>query len=482
MRFLRKKGVLGIMSELTGVERIHLLGIGGSGMSSLARLLSPMAGSVSGCDLERGACVEALEAMGVSCAIGHSPEHIERFDPQLVVYSSAIAEDCGELAAARRRGVRTAGRGEALSWLFNEAQGVGVAGTHGKTTTSSMIGLILDRANLSPTLYVGAEVRDIGTNARLGDGPLFVAELDESDGSFEYFHPSLAVVTNIDWDHVDHFRTREDVVAAFVRFAGGLKAGAPLVVCAEDEGVQSMLEALSGAEGRGAVLRYGWGRAWDWGAFDVRHRAGGGVSCRVCRRGEELGCLEMSVSGEHNVLNALAALAASDALGVPFAAAAETLRTFRGAKRRLQVLGSRRGVLVVDDYAHHPAEVAASLGAMRKVHPDRRLVAVFQPHRYSRTAAFQEPLAAALGGADLVLLLPVYGAGEAAIPSISSQGIADRMRADGRPCRLCGDEKEALAALDSLLEEGDVLLTLGAGSVSRLGGLFLSGTGSERGS
>ena len=468
------------MSELAGAKRIHLMGIGGSGMSSLARLLSSMGNVVSGCDLRHeSSCVKALEALGIPCVAGHSREHLERFDPQLVIFSSAVDGDCEELAAARRKGIRTVGRGEALSWLFNEARGVGVAGTHGKTTTTSMIGLILERAGLSPTLYVGAEVRDIGTNARLGGNPLFVAELDESDGSFEYFHPSLAVVTNIDWDHVDHFKSREDVVEAFVRFVRGLKPGAPLVACAEDEGAQAMMKKIPGVEARGPFLRYGWGRSWDWGAFDLRHKPGGGVSFAVCRRGEDLGRLEMSVSGEHNVLNALAALAASDALGVPFRTAADTLRTFRGAARRLQTLGSRNGVLVIDDYAHHPAEIMASLGAMRRVHAGRRLVVVFQPHRYSRTAAFQKPLAAALREADLVLLLPVYGAGEAVVPSVSSRGIADRLRADGHPCRLCEGEEDALSALGCLLREGDVLLTLGAGSVSRLGGLFLSGEGTE---
>lgn len=258
-------------------------------MSSLAKLLASMGAAVSGCDLQRGACVESLESLGITCALGHSPGHADRFDPQLVVYSSAIAEDCEELAAARRRGIRTVGRGEALSWLFNAARGIGVAGTHGKTTTSSMIGLILDRAGLSPTFCIGGESRDMGTGARLGEGALFVAELDESDGSFEYFHPSLAVVTNIDWDHVDHFRSWGDVVDAFARFASGLKAGAPLVLCAEDEGVGVMLRKIPDAQG--SILRYGWGRAWDWGAFDLCHKPGGGVSCTVCRRGEELGRL-----------------------------------------------------------------------------------------------------------------------------------------------------------------------------------------------
>lgn len=456
------------------------MGIGGSGMSSLAGLLFQMGCTVSGCDLERGACIESLESRGVECLVGHSHEHVERFDPQLVIYSSAIAENCTELSFARERGVRTVGRGRALSWMFNQAEGVGVAGTHGKTTTSSMISLILERAGLSPTVYVGAEVQDIGTNARLGEGAAFVAELDESDGSFEYFHPSLAVVTNIDWDHVDHFRSREDVVEAFVRFAEGRKTHAPLVVCAEDEGAREMLQLLEGREVTGPVVRYGWGHVWDWGALDLLHRPGGGVSCVVCRRGEMMGRIEMAVSGAHNVLNALAALAVSDALGVPFASAAEALRTFRGAKRRLETLGTRHGVLVVDDYAHHPTELAATLDAMRKAHPGRRLVAVFQPHRYSRTAAFLGPLASVLEGADIVLLLPVYGAGEAVLSEVSSEEIADRMRSNGRSCYLCENEEKALSTLEALTREGDVLLTLGAGSISRLGGLFLDGTGVGR--
>lgn len=271
-----EKGVLRIMSGFSGVERIHLMGIGGSGMSSLARLLLSMGTAVNGCDLRYGDGVEALKALGITCAVGHDPEHIEKFDPQLVIYSSAIPVGCGELAASRHKGIRTVGRGEALSWLFNEFRGVGVAGTHGKTTTSSMIGLILDRAGLSPTLYIGAESQDMGTNARLGESSLFVAELDESDGSFEFFRPSLAVVTNIDWDHVDHFRSQEDVVRAFVRFAVELKEEAPLVACAEDPGVQTMLKKLSVFGARGPVLCYGWGRSWEWGAFDLQHKAGGG--------------------------------------------------------------------------------------------------------------------------------------------------------------------------------------------------------------
>ncbi len=464
------------MAELSGVKRIHLMGINGAGMSSLAKLLSGLGYEVSGCDLERGHYLEEVEALGVVCQSGHSREHIGRFAPDLLIYSSAVSPDCEEMTAARKKGVRTVRRGEALSWLFNASEGIGVAGTHGKTTTSSMIGLILSRAGLSPTLYVGGEMRDLGTNAVLGTGPrnLFVSELDESDGSFEFFHPALTVITNVDWDHVDHFASREEVVAAFVRFAGGRKAGAPLVACAEDDGVQKMLQALKECGDTRPVLRYGWGASWEWGAFDLHHKPGGGSVCRVCHEGKEVGSLELAVSGEHNVLNALAALAAVCALGVPFESAAVTLSNFHGAARRLQTMGKRDGVLVIDDYAHHPAEMAATLSAVRSIYPERRILLVFQPHRYTRTAAFSEALASVLIRADSVLLLPIYSAGEEALPSVSSEDIARRVCEGGGCCAVCTDMEEAAGKLRSMAHEGDLVLTMGAGNVFRVGMSFLS--------
>ena len=462
-----------MVRELSGVNRIHLMGIGGAGMASLAILFAGMGCHVSGCDLNRGASIEELETLGIACVQGHSPEHIERFQPQLLVYSSAIDEHCGEIEAAHSAGIRTVGRGEALSWLFNEAEGIGVAGTHGKTTTSSMISLILSRAGLSPTIYVGGKIRDMGISAALGKGRFFLSELDESDGSFEFFHPSLSIVTNVDWDHVDHFPSLEDVVMAFVRFASGRKRGAPLVVCAEDEGAQRMLQALErqGAE-QGKILRYGWGKSWDWSAFDLRPKPSGGISCVVCRMGEEVGRLELAVSGEHNVLNALASLAAADALGVPFAKAAEILKDFHGAARRLQAKGERNGVLVVDDYAHHPTEVAASLAAVRGICPERRLLLLFQPHRFTRTAALVGPLSEALRMADEVFLLPIYSAGETALP-VSSEELADRIRGGGGSAVPCTDPDDALERLTNPAREGDVLLTMGAGNVFRVGERFL---------
>ncbi|MDR1649320.1 MAG: Mur ligase domain-containing protein, partial [Synergistaceae bacterium] len=335
------------IKELGGVERIHLMGVGGAGMSALALLLRGMGFHVDGCDLSPSEYIPALEEQGIRCSLGHSASHIEEFSPQLVTYSSAVNPDQEELRAARARGVPTVGRGRLLSWLFNARRGIGVAGTHGKTTTSSMVGLILERAGLDPTLAIGAEVCDIGTNARVGKSEFFVAEIDESDGSFEFFSPAVTVITNIDWDHVNYFPTHGDVLSAFVRFARARKPGTPLVICAENEGSQSLIEKLRGDPD---VVTCGWGRSsWAWGAFDVTRKTGGGVSFSVARAGETLGRLDLAVSGEHNVMNALVACAAVLSLSlspspppVTFESIAETLRVFQGARRRLERVGEKR--------------------------------------------------------------------------------------------------------------------------------------------
>ncbi|MDR1048293.1 MAG: UDP-N-acetylmuramate--L-alanine ligase, partial [Synergistaceae bacterium] len=395
--------------------------------------------------------------------------------PQIAAYSSAVDANHEELLAARASGARAVGRGRLLSWLFKSRQGVGIAGTHGKTTTASMIGIILERAGWDPTLAVGAEIRNIGTNARLGSSGLFVAEIDESDGSFEFFSPAVTVITNIDWDHVDHFPAPGDVLAAFVRFARARKPETPLILCAEDEGTQSLRRELRGDAN---VLTYGWGAgSWDWGAFDVTRKAGGGVVFSVAREKKTLGRVELTVSGEHNVLNALAACVAASSLGVPFGETAEALREFRGARRRLEKMGEKKlktggAVDVIGDYAHHPREISATLSALRDIYPERRLVVVFQPHRYTRTGVFYREIASALGGADAVLLLPIYAAGEE--PSgVTSASIADAMSSEGHfygPAPvLCGGEEDARSHLEALLREGDVLALLGAGDIVRLG-------------
>jgi len=449
------------------------MGIGGVGISALALLLSGMKYKVDGCDLVRGGAMTKLEKSGIVCELGHGAEHIEKFLPQLLIYSSAVDHNHEELTAARAKGIPTIGRGLALSRFFNVVHGIGVAGTHGKTTTSSMIGLILERGGLSPTLVIGAEVSDLAFTARVGSD-LFVAEIDESDGSFEFFRPALTAITNVEWDHVNYFHTPDDVMAAFVRFAKMRKPGSPLVICAEDEGSRSLIDILRPDPN---IVTCGWGRSFDWGAFDVERKVGGGVFFSVARGKETLGRLELAVSGDHNIMNALTACASASLLGVPFECIADTLRGFRGAKRRLEKVGEKKkgdGLIdVIDDYGHHPTEIAASMAALRDVYPNRRLVVVFQPHRYSRTRAFYREIASALKGSEAAFLLPIYPAGEPYEDDISSASISGIMNLDGHDAVLCDDHEDALSKLDSALRPGDVLVTLGAGNVTKLGEAYL---------
>jgi UDP-N-acetylmuramate--alanine ligase len=443
--------------------RIHLMGIGGAGMSGLALLLHAMGHDVSGCDAENSFYAEKVRMEGVEFTLGHNTSHLDMYSPGLIIHTSAIAQDHPELIEARRRGIKVARRAEILSLIFNAGKGVGIAGTHGKTTTSSMTAYIAELSGLDPTVAIGGELSDIGCNAKLGRGAHMVAELDESDGSFELFSPDVAVVTNIDWDHVDHYPTYESVREAFARFAAGRKPGAPLIACGEDPGARRLLDA----DGNG--LAYGWGAGWDWGATDVRHLYGGGVKYVANRRGAEIGEVTLKVSGEHNVLNSLAALAAGEEMGVPFERAAHALSIFRGAKRRLQRVGEAGGVLVYDDYGHHPREIAATIAAVSSSF-QRRVHVVFQPHRYTRTQALYGDFASVLARADKVYILPIYSADEAPIPGVSSFLIADELHRLGRnDAVLCGDFQEASDAVCAAVREGDMVLTAGAGSVDRLG-------------
>ncbi|GHV32982.1 UDP-N-acetylmuramate--L-alanine ligase [Synergistales bacterium] len=473
------------LEGLCGALRVHFMGIGGVGMSALALLLSDMGYVVSGCDLSRSAYFDALEKKNIPCRIGHSASHIDEFSPELLAYSNAVRPEQEERVAAEARGIRTIGRGELLSLLFNASFGIGVAGAHGKTTTSSMIGMILERLGFDPTLAIGAEVRDIGINAKIGNSGLFVAEIDESDGSFEFFTPSVAVITNVDWDHVDHFKTREDLLEAFVRFADARKQGASLVVCSEDVGNQSLLKRLRKNSG---VVTCGFGRGLSWGAFDLKPEDVGGISFSVMHEGETLGRIELAVSGEHNVMNALMSCAAVfEAISilknslkekkyilpdVSFDDVAKTMSAFRGAERRLEKAGVKNSIDVIDDYGHHPTEISASLSAVRDMYRGRRLVVVFQPHRYTRTKIFYREIAEALGEADVTLLLPVYSAGEEPC-GVTSADILSIMNSRGFEASLCRDDEDALSRLDSTLRLGDVLLVLGAGSVTKLGKKYL---------
>ena len=449
---------------MKNIHRVHLMGIGGAGMSALAILLKAHGLEVSGCDLKS----PHYDLGAIPCELSHSLEHIERYSPDALILSSAVHRDNPEVTHAVSKGIPIFSRAEALSYLFNKSKGIGIAGAHGKTTTTSMTGLIFLKAGKNPTVYVGANVPDIGSNAVSGSGENFIAELDESDGTFELFNPNIAIITNADWDHVDHYPTREDVIKAFTRFADGRKDGGTLILCAEDEGTSHVFEMCD--KKRGEILRYGLGNSWDWGAYDINKTHGGGISCRVSHHGREIGVLTLSVSGVHNVLNALAAISAADLCGIDFETSSAILKGFHGSERRMQVKGTTSAnILVMDDYAHHPSEIWATLEAVRGIYPERRLVVVYQPHRFTRTAMFAGQIAEALSIAGKAFILPVYSAGEKECPHSSAEEII--RLSNGKITAVSFDE--AVEALRNEVKAGDLLLTMGAGDVYRIGEKFL---------
>ena len=426
-------------------------------MSALAILLKAHGLEVSGCDLKP----PHYNLGSIPCELSHSHEHIERYAPDALILSTAVHRDNPEVTYAVSKGIPIFSRAQALSYLFNKCEGIGIAGAHGKTTTTSMTGLIFLKAGKDPTVYVGANVPDIGSNAVSGSGANFIAELDESDGTFELFTPKIAIITNADWDHVDHYPTREDVIKAFTRFADGRKEGGTLILCAEDEGASHVFEMCG--KNRGEIL-------WDWGAYDITKTHGGGISCRVSHNGHEVGVLTLSVSGEHNVLNALAAISAADLCGIDFETSAEILKGFHGSERRMQVKGTTSsGVLVMDDYAHHPSEICATLEAVRGIYPERRLIFVYQPHRFTRTAMFAGQIAEALSMAGKAFILPVYSAGEKECPHSSAEEVI--RLSNGKITAVSFDD--AVEALKAEVKAGDLLLTMGAGDVYRIGEKFL---------
>lgn len=448
-------------------KSIHLMGIGGAGMSGLAILLNQIGAKVSGCDILTTSYMKELKKNNVPIAMPHDAKHIDEFMPDILVYSSAIPADHPEILKAWQNGISVARRAEVLSLIFNARRGVGVAGTHGKTTTSSMISLIAEMSGADPTIAIGGEISDIGTNAKLGRSDYMVAELDESDRSFVYFHPEIAIVTNIDWDHRDHYMTFKSVTDAFAEFLSNIKENGKVILCMEDAGINT-LRTEYGIDKE--FVTYGWGTGWDWGATEVVHNVGGGASYTLNHKGKPVGRINLAVSGEHNVLNSLAACAASVDMGVSLEDIKKALAIFSGAKRRLQKTGVVGDILIYDDYGHHPNEIYATLSTVRKIFPARRLVAVFQPHRFSRTAALYKEFAEALSFADRAFILPIYGSDEMPIEGVSSKLIFDAASEDTRShYELSGDFDDLVKSVCQTARNGDIILTVGAGSVGALG-------------
>ena len=449
-----------------GSSRVHLVGVGGAGMSGIARILLQRGHRVSGSDLRDGRALAELRVLGATIGVGHDPAHVDGAD--VVVVSSAVPPDNPEVAEARRRGITVLRRAEMLAELMAGQRAVLVSGTHGKTTTTSMTVVALQAAGRDPSFAIGGSLNESGTNAHGGTDVLFVAEADESDRSFLVYRPDVAVVTNVEMDHPDEFADEAAVTAAFRDFLGRRAVGAPAILCADDPGALALRDLVEPP-----VVTYGTDPA-----ADLRVVPADGGDHRLRREGDDLVTFRLGVLGRHNVLNAAAALATCEALGADLAMAAAGLARFAGATRRFQRLGSVRGVTVVDDYAHHPTELRATLAAARTVDAER-IVVVVQPHRYSRTRLLGAELGRAAAAAEVVVVTDVYGSGEEPVPGVSGRLVAEAAEAAGGTVVYAATLPATVDALAALVEPGDLVLTTGAGDVTQVGPLLLSRLGGE---
>jgi UDP-N-acetylmuramate--alanine ligase len=462
------------MAWLGRTRRVHFVGIGGIGMSGIAELLANLNYEVSGSDARRSDVTDRLAGLGVRIGIGHEAANVGEAD--VVVVSSAIAPANPEIAEARRRHVPVIPRAEMLAELMRLRFGIAIAGAHGKTTTTSMVAVMLERAGLDPTAVIGGRLSAFGSNARLGQGEYMVAEADESDRSFLKLSPSIAVITNIDHEHLETYGTFDRLVDAFVDFAGRVPFYGAVVACLDNAPVREMLPRI----GR-RTITYGFSDAADVAGHSARSdgrssECGVRYAIRGVPGGAGEGTIALKVPGVHNLQNALAAVAVGLELGVPFGRITQALAEFRGAERRYEVRGSSGGVTVVDDYGHHPTEIAAVLRAARSGNPGR-IIAVFQPHRYSRTRDLLGDFGPALSEADVVVLTDIYAAGEAPIPGATSEALAEAIRPHVRDLRVVPGLSDIPAQVRALVRDGDLVLTLGAGSIGGVGDRILAAIG-----
>lgn len=455
---------------LSTIKHIHFVGIGGMGMSGLAEIALDQGFSVSGSDLSESDITRHLAQSGAAIHIGHSAAHIDGAD--VVVYSSAVKiTDNPETAEAEKRKIPLIRRAEMLAEVTRLKYSVSIAGTHGKTTTTSMTGLALMNGGLDPTVIVGGKLSGLGgTNARLGKGEWAVVEADEFDRSFLKLTPTVAVITNLEREHMDIYKDIDDLKSAFVEFANKVPFYGFVVLCIDDPGVMDIFPSI-----RRKKVTYGLSPQADYRAVDPVYEGEGSSSVVVNNKtGETLGTLRLNVPGQHNIQNALAAIAAGCELGVPFERLAQALHTFSGVYRRFEVKGSIDDVMVVDDYAHHPTEVAATLSAARKGWK-RRVIGVFQPHTYTRTKEFYKEFGRAFFDADVLIVLDVYPAREIPIEGVTGKLIADAAADYGHKNVLwCPSLQDALHTLSSTTKPGDLVVTMGAGDVWKVGRDFLA--------
>jgi len=458
------------LRTLAGEGSVHFMGVGGAGMCALAELFLSRGGSVTGCDLKDSQSIQDLSALGVQLSVGHDPRHVT--NASALVVTSAVPSDHPELVAARDRGIPVLKRAEALGAWVNQGKVIAISGTHGKTTTTAMATEILAQGGLDPTGIVGGRVRGWAGNLRRGSDHLFVVEADEYDRSFHMLTPDIAIVTNVEADHLDVYGDYQGVRAGFEEFLDNLKASGKVIACADDHGSASLLTRCGGlgysyGTTAGSMLR----------AIDVSVTEAS-TNCSVIEEGALVGELSLSMNGVHNLRNALGAAAVARKLDVPWPIIFTALSEFKGVGRRLERLGERCEVIVLDDYAHHPSEIRAALDTARKMYTSARLIAVFQPHLFSRTRDFAEDFGAALAEADSVWVTDIFPARENPIPGVTGGTVVEAVRraGGGHVCYV-----PALGDLPNLLAEelraGDVLVTLGAGSIDSLGGQVLDRLG-----
>jgi UDP-N-acetylmuramate--alanine ligase len=447
---------------------VHFIGIGGSGMSGIARVLRARGVQVSGSDVKESRALTALRALGAEIYVGHAASNID--GAATVVVSTAIRDTNPEVVAARDRGIPVLRRAEALAGVMVGRRGIAVAGTHGKTTTTSMVTVALQHCGADPSFAIGSDLSATGVNAHDGSGPDFVAEADESDESFLLLAPQVAIITNVEADHLDHFSGIDQIMGAFAAFVDRLPSGGVLVACADDEG--SARIALD-ARARGVdVMTYGTATDADLVLHDLRLDGRGG-SADLVLRGVRVGTLTLQVPGEHNLRNAAAAFLAAHAVGYPAGPVLEGLTTFTGARRRFEPKGSVGGIDIYDDYAHHPTEVRATIQAAREVAGGGRVVAVLQVHRYSRAASFLQEFGDALAEADEVVVMEPYDPGEVPIPGAGGQAMAATVPLPPDKVEYVASWSDVPDAVVARLQPGDLLLTMGAGEVAFVGGEVL---------
>ena len=445
--------------------RVHFIGIGGIGMCGLAELLHNMGAKVSGSDLQESAQTQRLSEMGIQVSIGHAAQNVE--GREVVVYSSAVLPANPEFAAAKKQKIPLIARAEALAEIMRLRRGVAIGGSHGKTTTTSMTASIFLEGKLNPTIVIGGRLDLIKSTALLGTGEWLVAEADESDGTFLRLSPEIAVVTNVDNDHLDHYGSIAHVQKAFVDFANRIPFYGLAIVCGDDPLAREAFKEFGKR-----IVYYGFNNENDV----VLSRTNDGF--QLTKDGKKLGFFALHVPGEHNALNATAAIVAGMEAGLSFDICAKGLRSFRGVDRRFQHRGHKSGVDVYDDYGHHPTEIRAVLQAMRERFPDRRLVTVFQPHRYSRTKLCWDQFLKCFDQTDLLYLMDIYSAGEQPIPEVSTERFIEKIKKQNRKVQIHyvkGRGDQGLELVQKSLQAKDILLTLGAGDIWKLGVKYLAG-------